>query len=92
MNGWLSRVLRILRRNGSGVLTFVEPPRADPHAGWCGSWELTLVGQLPATRLTVYFSITSLAFNRWSISAPFGNISILALAPLILHVNTAPSC
>ena len=35
--GWWSKVQLTLRRNGSDVLTFVEPPRADPHAGWCGS-------------------------------------------------------
>lgn len=48
---------RILRRNGSGVLTFVEPPRADPHAGWCGSSELALVGQLPATRFCKFIFV-----------------------------------
>ena len=46
-----------MRRNGSDVLTFVEPPRADPHAGWCGSLGLALVGQPPATRFTFIFRI-----------------------------------
>ena len=31
---WRRRRRRMKRRNGSGVLSFVEPPRADPHAGW----------------------------------------------------------
>jgi len=59
----------ILFGNGSDVLTFVEPPRADPHAGWCGSLGLALVGQPPATRLlecVIIFSENNL-LNRLDI-------------------------
>src|ERR1017187_10461430 len=32
-----SRVIRVAKRmDGASLLT--EPPRADPHAGWCGGW------------------------------------------------------
>jgi len=32
--------------------TFKEPPRADPHAGWCGERE-----KLPLTRLEIFYNL-----------------------------------